>query len=350
MMSSGTTTMDDGDALRRAAEKIAAADVILLAAGAGFSADSGLPVYNDIAAVEAYEAQGLEYQDLCDPYWLESDEEIFYGFWGSCVNAYRDTRTHRGYELLAKWKQRLINKRASPEAFRQTLDRLRHNGTFLPSIDNASATTNDPFFVYTSNVDAHFHRHFNANEIYELHGSVETWQCAGAVDGKSRQPCEATWRLPESARFAIDRQTMRADGQAITTCPTCGGQARPNVLMFHDKNWIANIDEEMLENNRDLKLVVLEIGCGMRVPSVRRETEMVVADAFQRCLARREAEGCAARASEQVTLIRVNPDFPQCDHATLVANDLVVSLRSTGLRALERLEEQIQQSSQAPKQ
>ncbi|GLE10917.1 hypothetical protein PINS_up023189 [Pythium insidiosum] len=100
-------------------------------------------------------------------------------------------------------------------------------------------------FSLSNKVDAHFHRHFNANEIYELHGSVETWQCAGDADGKGRKPCDATWQLPKSARFVVDRQTMRADGRAITTCPQCGGQARPNVLMFHDKNWIANTDEEV---------------------------------------------------------------------------------------------------------
>ena len=33
--------------------------------------------------------------------------------------------------------------------------------------------TTVPFFAYTSNVDGHFHRIFQDNEIYEIHGSVE---------------------------------------------------------------------------------------------------------------------------------------------------------------------------------
>ncbi|TMW64802.1 hypothetical protein Poli38472_008969 [Pythium oligandrum] len=329
------------DVWKRAAAKIAAADFLLVAAGAGFSADSGLPVYNDIAAVEAYEKQGLEYQDLCDPYWLEEDEQIFYGFWGNCVNAYRDTKPHPGYAILQQWKNRLVARRAGQYTFEKTLGQLQLSGA-VPQTGTESAITKDPFFVYTSNVDGHFHHHFQANEVYELHGSVETWQCAGSVDGSSsRRPCDEPWKLPANARFAVDPLTMRSDGRAVVTCPHCGDQARPNVLMFHDKNWIANSDkergyvaweavmEQMLEDNPSLKLVVLEIGCGMRVPSVRKETEMVVADVFGRC---------AERQRDQASLIRINPDFPDCEHPVLKAEDLVISLRSTGLAALTRID------------
>lgn len=31
---------------------------------------------------------------------LEDDDEVFYGFWGSCFNAYRDTKHHRGYSSM----------------------------------------------------------------------------------------------------------------------------------------------------------------------------------------------------------------------------------------------------------
>ena len=43
------------------AQLIHEADFLLIAAGAGFSADSGLPVYADIATVPAYTALDLAY-------------------------------------------------------------------------------------------------------------------------------------------------------------------------------------------------------------------------------------------------------------------------------------------------
>lgn len=334
---------------RAAAEKLAAADFLLIATGAGFSADSSLPVYADIAKVDVYEQMDVEYQDLCDPYMLEQDEEIFYGFWGSCANSYRDTKHHRGYQTLLKWRDAIRNKGSANSgssreekraSFREAFDKLRKLEA-LPARVKAEDVTNDRFFVYTSNVDAHFHRDFDAKELYELHGSVETWQCAGDVETGAREPCEKTWKLPADYRFELDVSTMRAPGGAPTICPCCGGKGRPNVLMFHDRQWIANTKEEnayivwesvmelMLQEDPTLNLVVLEIGCGMRVPSVRRETEMVVADVI---------EGCGR---PQATLIRVNPDFSKCDNPVILANDRFLSIPSKGLEALEGIDAEL---------
>ena len=47
-----------------AAEAILGADVLLLATGAGWSADSGLAVYRDIARIEAYAERDLDYRDM----------------------------------------------------------------------------------------------------------------------------------------------------------------------------------------------------------------------------------------------------------------------------------------------
>ena len=91
------------DAFVRAAELLLSADYVLIAAGAGFSADSGLPVYKDIADVDAYKKMDVTYADLCVPDWLMKDPEIFYGFWGSCYNDYLGTTPHKGYEIVKEW-------------------------------------------------------------------------------------------------------------------------------------------------------------------------------------------------------------------------------------------------------
>ena len=83
----------------------------------------------------------------------------------------------------------------------------------------------------------------------------------------------------------------------------------------------------MLARDPTLRLVVLEIGCGLRVPSVRKECEMVVRDAF----------GRAAGGDHQVHLIRVNPDFSTVEDATLEANGLALSIQARGLETMQRI-------------
>jgi len=92
--------------IERAAEAVLKSNFILIAAGAGFSADSGLPIYKDVAQVKAYQEMGLDYGDLCQPHWRHEDPELFFGFWGSCFNAYEDTEPHRGYKILRDWCKR----------------------------------------------------------------------------------------------------------------------------------------------------------------------------------------------------------------------------------------------------
>eukprot|EP00960_Hanusia_phi_P027039 746612-Hanusia_phi.AAC.1 len=56
-----------------AAKAILQATHLLVTAGAGMSADSGLPTYDRIADNIAYKNRGLNYADLCRPQLLRSD-------------------------------------------------------------------------------------------------------------------------------------------------------------------------------------------------------------------------------------------------------------------------------------
>merc|ERR1719507_1439564 len=87
----------------KGASWISQADVLLLCTGAGFSADSGLAIYADIAKVDAYAARGLEYQDVCRP--LVTEPELFWGFWGQCFNDYRSTMPQEGYKIIDHWAE-----------------------------------------------------------------------------------------------------------------------------------------------------------------------------------------------------------------------------------------------------
>jgi NAD-dependent SIR2 family protein deacetylase len=251
---------DPGDAHRRAAEAIAAADALLVTAGAGMGVDSGLPDFRGDEgfwrAYPPFRHLGLSFVDLADPRWFDDDPALAWGFYGHRLHLYRDTAPHRGYARLRRWSE------------------ARAAGGF----------------VFTSNVDGHFQRAGFAEErVCECHGAIGRLQCTA---GCGREPWAA-----DGASVTVDPATMRAT-DPLPACPGCGALARPGILMFGDLDWDPSRTAAQQARLRawlsglDLRrLVVVECGAGTAVPTVR----MLGQD-----LARRGA-----------TLIRVNPREPQ---------------------------------------
>jgi NAD-dependent SIR2 family protein deacetylase len=78
----------------------------------------------------------------------------------------------------------------------------------------------------------------------------------------------------------VDESSMRAV-PPLPSCPRCGGLARPNILMFGDFGWVsARTDAQAREHAgwlrslRGSRVVVVEIGAGTAVPTVRRHAEL----------------------------------------------------------------------------
>ena len=148
------------------------ADVLLVATGAGWSADSGLAIYRDVADVAAYHERGLTYRDICTPQWLEEDPGLFYGFWGGCYNDYRNVGPHEGYGIVRRWVEEGFKDTEAAATMRQHARAGEESGVA------SSSQVAGAFYSYTSNVDAHWHRHCREGEVYECHGNSEWWQCA----------------------------------------------------------------------------------------------------------------------------------------------------------------------------
>lgn len=206
--------------IEAAAAAIATADVLLVTTGAGWSADSGLAVYKDVADVPAYHKRELTYHALCNPGVLDEDPALFHGFWGGCFNDYRKATLSPGYALVAGWCDRRF--RGTPtseelaELIRQDeqdpkryplleareLARARAAGkepAAEPTAANAEAASAIPrpergasaFFSFTSNVDAHWTTVCRPGELRECHGNTEMWQCtdlscAAALETEAR--------------------------------------------------------------------------------------------------------------------------------------------------------------------
>eukprot|EP00727_Mastigamoeba_balamuthi_P003705 m51a1_g13331 hypothetical protein (254) ;mRNA; r:1402-2163 len=234
------------------ADLVRKSDVLLVATGAGDGASSGLKVYKEVSETAAYREAGLTYEDICTTHWLRDDPELFYGFWGSCLNAYRDTRPHDGNAILRRWRD----------------ERFGEDAAFASSwachAGERSEVGGARFLYLTSNVDRHAIASGlarSARELCEIHGHVEAWQCSqpSACSGGP----SATWAVPRGFRFEVDEATMRAragpprhaaQGTPSETagwdenwprCPHCSGLARPAVLMFGDREWIDPTGESL---------------------------------------------------------------------------------------------------------
>jgi len=202
---------------------------------------------------------------------------------------------------------------------------------------------------------------FDKEEIHEIHGSTEIWQCS--------QVCkDEVWEAPKEFEFTIQMETMEAPEQPFIykgeeegggghgtwesklnqvdevfklkngfisnhpRCKNCGAAARPAILMFGDQDWVRSseqssqcsqwetIVENMVEENPNLNVVILEIGCGLNVPTVRFHCENMLESLGTNC-----------------TLIRINPDYPFCNPG----KGTIISIMAKGLESLLQIESSI---------
>ncbi|KDB52902.1 silent information regulator protein Sir2 [Sphaerotilus natans subsp. natans DSM 6575] len=218
------------------AQQIHAADALVIAAGAGLGVDSGLPDFRGTRGFwRAYPALGrqrLRFQDIASPAAFRRDARIAWGFYGHRLALYRQTVPHEGFALLKRWMaERALGGR-----------------------------------VFTSNVDGQFQR-AGLPHVHECHGSIHLLQCS--------RPCgERVWSA-DSVQPEVDEAQCRLISE-LPRCPDCGAVARPAILMFDDAAWVetpferqADALDDWLTQVRGCRLVVLEIGAGSAIVSVR---------------------------------------------------------------------------------
>ena len=223
-----TVTSDD---IERAANAVAHADLLLICAGAGASADSGLCVFAQVSAMEALQRLGLAYDTIASVDCFRKDTDLFLGFLVSSHRRYMAAEPHEGYDIMHKWVNAVAKRRQTSPA---------------PLTDGWVPT---PSFCCTSNVDGFFHRSgFDAESIAEVHGSARRWQCGGLPNTEkfpafARERCTPQLFPPpssvESCHVDDDLRARPATaGEAWPPrCPHCSsGLARPNVYLFGDGN------------------------------------------------------------------------------------------------------------------
>jgi NAD-dependent SIR2 family protein deacetylase len=266
----------DPETLARAAALIRDADGLIVAAGAGMGADSGLPTFRGREGLwRAYPALGrarLDFTEIANPEAFARTPRLAWGFYGHRLNLYRQTTPHAGFGLLLRW----------------------------------AAAMQHGAFVFTSNVDGHFQRAgFDAARVCECHGSIHHLQCAAGC-------AEPIWPA-DGLEVTVDVAACELTSK-LPACAGCGGLARPNILMFGDGDWDAtrtDAQERRLRAwlGKAARPVVIEIGAGVDIPTVRRFSE-----------------GFRDR------LIRINMDAPQ------VPGGRGIGIAASGLAALRALD------------
>ncbi|MDQ7060924.1 MAG: Sir2 family NAD-dependent protein deacetylase [Sulfurimonas sp.] len=236
------------------------AEAIIITAGAGMGVDSGLPdfrgnegfwkAYPPIAKLR------YDFTQMANPALFTYNPKLAWGFYGHRLSLYRSTIPHRGFSLL--------------------LDLV-----------NQTELVEDNYFIFTSNVDGQFQKAgFDKNKIYEVHGSIHHLQCT--------QPCsESIW---ENRLEDIEIDMDKLEAQILPSCKNCKELARPNILMFGDGKFLNNRADEQNARfhnwrfkNKDKKIVIIEIGAGSAIPTIRSFGDRLSA------------------LEKNTTLIRINP-------------------------------------------
>jgi len=285
---------------------------------------------------------------LVDPHLfrLHDDPEIFYGFWGKIMNDYRASEPHEGYDILRKWRDTRFGSdhplsATIKERWEKFIQEENHRADKYENCKEVEGVPG-PFFIYTSNIDGHNQRaRFALNEIYEIHGCLEEWQCS--------IPCRnEIWNAPQEFCFEVNSVTMCAPNNPQPSvsvlpehfqhnhpvCKHCGALARPRVCFFKDLTWIypahaharyqtwLKVVRQIAIENTDVKGVIIEVGCSILVNSVRMQTRYLREQVFK---------------DRYCHTIRINPDFPNADDIT-VPKEKITGLKGKALDILQELD------------
>ena len=242
--------------------------------------DSGLPDFRGNEGFwKAYPAlakANIEFYSIACPDEFQRKPRRAWGFYGHRLNLYRNTVPHESFAILERWAEPMLH----------------------------------GYSVFTSNVDGQFQKAgFDARDVREYHGPIHHLQCL--------TPCSRDTWSADGFDPVIDVEACELLS-ALPPCPKCGGLARPNVLMFGDRDWSDKraAAQDYRQESWLCEIsnpVVIELGGGTAIPSVRHFSQRMIHE-FDACL------------------IRINPR----EH--IVPRDVDVGLPMSALAGLQAIE------------
>jgi len=234
---------------------IRSAESVLFLLGAGMSVDSGIPDYRGSGGWYAmggpFSRIGRAGNEVLAV--LRQHPELAWGMWGFRQNLCLQVPPHAGYLALAR--------EAAPKPF--------------------------CCFVLTTNIDGlSFRAGFFSDHVHECNGSLRRLQCSVPC-------CRETWPMPDEP-LDIDAENFLLKGP-LPRCLFCDALARPNIYCFGDSEesyvWeasqaIAEGFSSWIAERKNAELLIVEIGCGLYYPALRRRAEQYLADSPRSLLIR----------------------------------------------------------------
>lgn len=230
------STDNYSDKLSRLKDKIAAADAIVIGAGAGLSTSAGFDYSGE--RFEKYFADFHKKYGITDMY-----SGGFYPF--ETLNEY-----------WAWWSRHiLVNRYNAPVG--------------KPYSDLLKAVSDKDYFVLTTNVDHRFQlAGFDKKRLFNTQGDYGLWQC-------SEPCCNETFDNENAVRTMVKEQcNMKIPDELIPRCPHCGKPMAMNLRcdnsFVQDEGWYAAAEryEEFIRKHRNLHILFLELGVGFNTPGI----------------------------------------------------------------------------------
>lgn len=260
---SKASVMDSYKERIAAAQKaMAAADYVLIGAGAGLSAAAGL------------DYGGMRFK-------REFSEFIErYGFTDLYTSSFYDFPTEE--ERWAYWAKHIDFARFASPAMELYRDIFR-------LVDGKE------YFVITTNVDGQFRKAgFASNRLFEVQGDYAYLQCACGCHPERYDDKKLVKQMLGSIHDG------RIPSSLVPHCPVCGGSMDVNLrkdsYFVEDAAWHLQADRytQFLKKAYRRRCVLLELGVGYNTPGIIRFP-------FEQM----------ASANSGMTLIRLNRDFPE---------------------------------------
>lgn len=149
------------------------------------------------------------------------------------------------------------------------------------------------YFVITTNVDGQFAKSgFDQTRVFEVQGSYGKMQCSVGCHNKLYDNTELVKKMLKG------KDSLKVDGKLVPKCPVCGRKMEINIrkdaFFVEDDHWQkqSNVYEKFINDNKNKKLVLIELGVGFNTPGIIRFP-------FEQL----------AYTNDNVTLIRINDKY-----------------------------------------
>ena len=229
------------DQSSKAAENIRNADCVIIGAGAGASTAAGI------------QYGGKRFTDNFAEFIKKYGGHYMTDMYAAGFYPYPSEEAKWGY-----WSKHALMNRFDPPA--------------LPLYTELyDIVKNKEYFVLTTNVDHQFYKAgFDEKRIFATQGDYGKIQCQKACHSKTYDAKDLFRKMDKARRDCL------IPSELVPKCPVCGGNMAMNLrcdnYFVEDEAWHEAADRYagFLEQNKDKKVVLLELGVGFNTPIIIR--------------------------------------------------------------------------------